>query len=314
VLRNNLAIITIAFLSCLSTAQTGLRPIKPPKPLYSQKRSLEDRYSSLSCGLVVIQSGLKLGTGFYVSPDGDVVTALHVIGDRTADPTTTPGAWNIQLRHPNSITIKNHKETFDVNLEGNLQADGDTWAADVTVLKTGKPTDCWFKIGDDKLAKTGEHVIGMGFPGLAFGSLSLYTGIISAKLKSSLIAGRTSSGQSLQQTNEFIRVQMPISTGISGAPVINDRDEVIAVVTQAGASFPDLDSLIEKQRMKDQAGLTDQSTEPDPLSAIAHLGEVFRDFASPGYGDSVPLSYLPARILQANRKSSLSGRQPQRPH
>lgn len=314
-LRKTLALITFACLCCLATAQVAaLKPKSHVPPVRSPQANLEARYSALSCALVVIQSGPRLGTGFYISPDGDLVTALHVLGDKTYEAVASPPSslfvntqWRINLSHPLSVTIKSRTDEFSVVLDGNLQADGDTWGTDVTVLKTGKPTHCWLKIGDDKLVKTGQHVIAMGFPGLAFGSLSLYTGIVSAKLKSGLITGTSVNGQPLQQTNDFIRVQMPISTGVSGAPVINDRDEAIAVVTQAGASFPDLDQLVQLQRTKDLAG-TPKNREPDPLSAVAHLAEVFHDFSSPGYGDSVPLSYLPEKTLQANRKSALFSR------
>ena len=309
-LRKNLTVVTLALLCCLATAQVpppkrGTQSAKRVPPIRSGQTTLEERYSALTCALVVIQSGPRLGTGFYVSPDGDLVTALHVLGDKTYE--AQGSGWKINLLHPPFVTIKNHKEEFSVVVDGNVQPDGDTWATDITVFKTHKPTDCWLKIGDDKSVKPGEHVIAMGFPGLAFGSLSLYTGIVSARLKSGLIMGTTIAGQSLQQTNDFIRVQMPISTGISGAPVIDDKNEAIAVVTQAGASTPDLDALTQQQRTKDLAA-GGPSKEIDPLSAVAHLAEIFRDFASPGYGDSVPLSYLPAQTVQANRKLALSFR------
>jgi S1-C subfamily serine protease len=310
VLRKNLAMVTVALLCCLAAAQVtptkrGAYSTKRVPPIRSGQATLEARYSALSCALVVIQSGPRLGTGFYISAEGDLVTALHVIGDKTVEPQGV--GWKINLLHPPTVTIRNHKEEFSVVVDGNVQADGDTWATDITVLKTGKPTDCWLKIGDDKIVKPGQHVIAMGFPGLAFGSLSLYTGIVSAKLKSGLIMGTLTNGQSFQQTNDFIRVQMPISAGVSGAPVINDKNEAIAVVTQAGASTPDLDALVQSQRTKDLAA-GGPSKEPEPLSAVAHLAEVFRDFASPGYGDSVPLSYLPAKTVQANQKLALSSR------
>jgi hypothetical protein len=308
VLRKTLATVVTMMCSLAFGQAASRNPIQANhifRPLHSKSRTLEERYTALSCGLVIIQAGPSLGTGFYISPDGDLVTALHVLGTETFAP-GAGSSWNINLQHPVTVTIKTQKETFPLNLEGNLQADGDTWGTDVTILKTGKPTECWFKIGDDKLVKTGEHVISLGFPGLAFGSLSLYTGIVSAKLKTGLIGGFSVLGQPLQRTNDLIRVQMPISAGVSGAPVINDSDEVIGVVTQAGASSPDLDDLIQKQRMKDQSGL--KSTEPDPLALIAHLAGTFHEFASPGYGDAVPLSYLPEKALQANRKRALFSR------
>ncbi len=296
----SLALITLA--CCVASAQAAPHKNHPPKQL-----SLEDRFPALACSLVVIQTGNRLGTGFYINADGDLVTALHVLGDKIFEPQNT-GGIKISLVHVPTATIKNHKEEFSVKLDGNLQTDGDTWGTDITVLKTGRPTDCWLKIGDDKLTKVGQHVIAMGFPGLAFGSLSLYSGIVSGKLKSSLITGKTLTGQPLLQTNDFIRIQMPISPGISGAPVINDMDEAIAVVTQAGAWSDDLDALTKLQQVRDSSG-TPPDTQIDALSAVAHLAEIVHNFASPGYGDSVPLSYLPPKTLQGIRKPSSSSQQ-----
>src|SRR5467141_3050483 len=45
--------------------------------------NLQQRFQSLKCALVLIEAGPRLGTGFYVSADGDVVTASHVLGDRS---------------------------------------------------------------------------------------------------------------------------------------------------------------------------------------------------------------------------------------
>jgi hypothetical protein len=84
---------------------------------------------------------------------------------------------------------------------------------------------------------------------------------------------------------------MPISPGISGAPVIDDRNMVVAVVTTAGAWNPELDALLQMQR----SGAIPPST-PNAVnfaSMLADLAEIFHDYSSPGYGDAVPLmNYL----------------------
>jgi len=263
--------------------------------------NLEQRYKDLSCALVVIKSGNSQGTGFYISPDGDVVTALHVLGNKIVERVGIGDQFKITLNSADTITIRNTREEFVVPIANLDHSNGDAWGADLALIKTGKPATCWLRSGDDATAKPGQHVISLGFPGLAFGSLSLYTGIISAKLKSDLLIGTTTTGQPLKATNEFLRVQMPISTGISGAPVIDDENRVLAVVTQAGAWFSDLEVLTQLQRMRDAAG-NQQNNSSDLVSATAHLAEVFHDFASPGYGDAVPLSYLAKKAQQANQQ------------
>src|SRR3989442_1073626 len=40
--------------------------------------NLQERFNDLKCALVLIEAGPRLGTGFYISSDGDVATASHV--------------------------------------------------------------------------------------------------------------------------------------------------------------------------------------------------------------------------------------------
>lgn len=289
--RKTLALITLAFLCChIATAQ-----VAPPKhesrwhhifSRHREKDNLEERYEALKCALVLVDAGTQIGTGFFISADGDVVTAFHVLGQQVYS--TQGQQISITLVSMPTFRIKTATDEYTFPVSA-LEMQGDTWGNDLAVLRTGKPTTCWLPIGNDKLAKPGQHIVALGFPGLAFGSLSLYTGIISGRLKNDLVSGVTLQGQALKHTNEFFRVQMPISTGISGGPVIDDDNKVIAVVTQAGAWGFDLEALTQKWKSMASGQTTDI---PPDLVMTAHLAEIFHDYASPGYGDAVPLSYL----------------------
>jgi S1-C subfamily serine protease len=264
--------------------------------------NLESRYKDLACALVVIQSGNHLGTGFYISSDGDVATASHVLGDRIFS--VDGQQLRIDIPLSMEIVIRNSVEEFTIPSKASVESNADDWSADLALLKTGRRAPCWLKVGDDKLAKPGQHVVAMGFPGLAFGSLSLYTGIISARLKSDLIMGFTAQGQALRSTNEFLRVQMPISTGISGAPVIDDENQVIAVVTNAGAWSPGLEALT---RLANTNQLGMPVPQPNTLNLPALVGQLaglIHDYVSPGYGDAVPLSYLEKKAPQGTQTPS----------
>src|SRR5689334_15680168 len=68
-----------------------LGQVPPPKHesrlhhLFASHRdadNLRSRFEMLKCALVLIESGQKVGTGFYISRDGDLATASHVLGDR----------------------------------------------------------------------------------------------------------------------------------------------------------------------------------------------------------------------------------------
>jgi hypothetical protein len=123
--------------------------------------------------------------------------------------------------------------------------------------------------------------------------------VVSAtKLTNQLPVGRTEITQkAVSASNTYIRIQMPISGGLSGAPVIDDENKAIAVVDAAGLWDDALDRLID---LLDTNQLGPPLFQPpmaqkDTLNmnwAVGTLAKSFHQYSSPGYGDSVPLSYL----------------------
>jgi hypothetical protein len=208
---------------------------------------------------------------------------------------------------PASFTItKENGGSTEVGSQ-NVDKNGDAWGADVAVLKSGIQTNCWLATAPDGSTGQGEHLVTMGFPGLAWGSLSIYTGIMAARLKLDLIIGVTNTGEPVKPENEFIRVQMPISPGLSGAAVIDDKNRAIGIVTNAGASTRDIDLLIQLNHLNafavpapavtptPQPGQQQVTLNLNVFSIVAQLAENLRNFDSPGYGDSVPMRYLQKR-------------------
>ena len=301
--RNILVIVTFAFLCCFATSQ-----VAPPK--YGRyANNLQKRYEDLRCAMVTISwveltqaqipnnpvpqtvTTTHFGTGFYVSADGDIVTAAHVVGNKSwSDPGT---GMVVSLSTPDFWTIENSKNEKNSISHTKLEQTSDAWGADLARIKTGYNPPCWLRISDGISMRPGEHVITMGFPQLAFRSLSLYSGIISARLKSDLLIGATIQGAPVKAQNEFLRVQMPISPGLSGAAVIDDNNRVVAVVSSAGASNVILDYLIQVANNQEMLPIPlGQTHNVDWPEAVGNLARTIREYASPGYGDSVPLSYL----------------------
>ncbi len=293
-------------------AQPVFGQIAPPKPesrlrhLFAAHRdidNLQQRFNDLKCALVLIRTPDGFGTGFFISRDGDIATASHVLGQRVWT-SEDNGNLSVGLALPASFTvISGEGKSIEVPATS-LEKNGDAWGADVAVLKSGIQTTCWLRSASDANISPGEHLITMGFPGLAWGSISIYTGIMSAKLKLDLIIGTTNKGQPVKPVNDFIRVQMPISTGLSGAPVIDDQNRAIGIVTSAGASTPDIDRLIAFYHLNafpelppvvgptQQPGQQQVTVNLNAFSILAQLAENLRNFASPGYGDAVPMRYL----------------------
>ena len=293
-------------------AQCAFGQIAPPKhegrlhhlfAPHNDFDNLEQRFNNLRCALVIIRRPGGYGTGFFISADGDIATASHVLGDRVFA-SQDDGKMIVTLNLPASFTVVDWRDKLTEVAAARIEKNGDAWGADVAVLKSGIQTSCWMATASDASVGQGEHVITMGFPGLASGSLSIYTGIMSAKLKLHLIIGATNTGQPARPENDFIPVQMPISPGLSGAPVIDDRNRAIGIVTQAGASTQDIDLLIRLYHANAfpeappvvipgaQLGQQQVTVNLNVFSILAQLAENLRNYDSPGYGDAVPMRYL----------------------
>jgi hypothetical protein len=286
--------------------ESGAAHVKNSRALnYSQ------RFDAIRCAIVQVfrgtpAQGTPYGTGFYISANGDVVTASHVLAERVW--TAKDGGLTVDLPAPDQLTITDSSGERLIVPKSSIEENREAWGADIALIKTGKKTNCWLAIGDDSKVKTGDHIITIGFPELAFESLSLYTGIVSAsKLQSRIPIGTTiNGGQIVMPQSEFIRIQVPISGGMSGAPVVDDDNRAIAVVDAAGLWNPDLDLLIQ---LADRNQLGPVFPAPNSLNMAPLLGQLaksFHQFSSPGYGDSVPLSYLKKKTEKQNPTPSQS--------
>lgn len=312
--RNALATIVFS-LACFS----AVAQISPPEHesnyahvRHSRAENYSQRFEAVKCAIVQVfrgvpANGTPFGTGFYINPDGGIVTASHVVGDR---------AWS---RKPEGVTVDltNSPDTFTaVSNSGEMftfpksaiDEDREAWGADIAYIATGHKTKCWLTIGNDAEVKPGDRVITMGFPGLAFGSLSLYEGIVSAtRVKNNIPMGIiTGTNELVTPENEFIRVQMPISGGLSGAPVLDDQNRAVSVVTLAGVWSPDLDFLIQ---LADTGQLGPVHPAPSMVNLaplVGALAKSFHQYSSPGYGDSVPLRYLKKKTVKSVPTSSRS--------
>jgi S1-C subfamily serine protease len=276
--------------------------------------NLEQRFEAIKCALVLIEAGPKLGTGFFISSDGDIATASHVLGDRvfSRNPDST---IRVDFAIP-PLWITNCKGERKQLAATAVENNADAWVADVARVKTGVQTSDWLKEADDRESRPGQHLIALGFPGLSFQTLTVYSGIMSARLNTNLPTIILNTNEAVSPPNEFIRVQMPISTGLSGAPIIDDENRAIGVVTNAGGWTQDLDHLM----LAFHGGAFQTPpppTLPNPspntitfslnaMALTAELAGLFHDYASPGYGDAVPLRYL-RKQPQRNPPSALRG-------
>jgi len=303
-------------------APNGIPQVQKPKHesrlrhllgAHREADNLPQRFEDIRCALVLIESGPRLGTGFYISSGGDVATASHVIGERKFS--RTPNSEVKVEMAVSPMWITNCKGERSQVSGDKVDNNPDAWLADVALIRTGAQTSCWLKEGDDRRCRPGERLIAMGFPGLSFQTLTIYTGIMSARLTTNLPTIILDTGEPVPPPNEFIRVQMPISTGLSGAPIVDDENRAIGIVTNAGAWTRDLDFLRSLFRTGVFQALPAPVPTPQQPNAVgysinlwaltAELAGLFQDYASPGYGDAVALRYLKKPQQRSQPSASL---------
>src|SRR5262249_5709016 len=133
----------------------------------------------------------RLGTGFFISPDGQVVTNQHVV----------EGAASI-------AAINNNGAMFQFERVVAQPA-----GVDLAILKFRATDVPFLTLGNSATAVEGQKVIVIGNPTGLTGTVS--DGIISA----------------FRENRSLIQITAPISHGSSGSPVMDETGEVIGSAT-----------------------------------------------------------------------------------
>ena len=149
-------------------------------------------------------SPIKSGTGFFISPDGLIVTNYHVI----------QGAAHLAARTNEGATFAFQR--IVAQPQGVDLAILKFFAEGVSFLKLGKSTD----------AVEGQQVIVIGSPEGLQGTVT--EGIISA----------------FRENRSMIQITAPISHGSSGSPVLDESGSVIGVATLIQAEGQNLNFAI----------------------------------------------------------------------
>jgi hypothetical protein len=246
-----------------------------------------------------------IGTGTFINANGDVLTASHVVFNRffTSSAERQP-VTNIQAL-PNIYVYTSGLEPHHVMIAPTTE-DAQRAASDIAIIKTGIRASCYLKLGDPNSVPVGSHLIAMGYP--SYGqNLTLYEGFLSSRLQRGQYPIGRVGEEPVYSHDEALRVQMPVSAGTSGAALITDTDSVIGVLTDLPMAWPDeLQAAIERLKLAQVVQSSYPPGAPNPVLAgqdltAARLALIFREFASPGTGLAVPVSYLETQTGSAHK-------------
>jgi S1-C subfamily serine protease len=269
-------------------SKTGT-PVLPTTPV-SSSSNLVSRFARLSCAVVQIGFDGGEGTGFFIDRDGRLVTAAHIVLNTSYS--EQQGQLQVSLVPKNRLRIRTHDgRVFPISLRLTTDADGDRATADLAVIETGVPSPCYLELGDADSSKVGEHLISVGYPGTS-PALTLYDGFLSSRHAHLPIPIGHVGSKPVYPNYEVFRVQMPITPGSSGSPVISDDDKVVAVISEVPVIWLDDLSKLIQAMMERPGGSGVLLSGFDTTKLLAQLAWIVQQFESPGSGFAVPVSYL----------------------
>ena len=142
------------------------------------------------------KSGIALGSGFFLSGDGYVVTNNHVVTNGTSFEVTTDSGKTYQAK-----VIGTDPQT------------------DLALIKVSASTDFPYVSFATRLPRIGDWVLAVGNPFGLGGTVT--AGIVSAR------------GRDIGEGpyDDFIQIDAPVNVGNSGGPTFNVKGEVIGVNT-----------------------------------------------------------------------------------
>jgi len=151
----------------------------------------------------------RAGTGFFIHPDGLMITSLHVVDKASNITVTTRG---------------------EIKRSAHLLAKNET--CDLAVLKVASTVQHWLPIQrDSRKVKRGSEVLTVGFPRVNLQGFE-------SKVTNGLISSLTG----VENNPNFFQISVPIQPGNSGGPLVSRDGLVVGVISSKLAINPSLDT------------------------------------------------------------------------
>jgi len=168
---------------------------------------LDENRASIAVIVAAGNTSLKLGTGFFLGPDGLLLTNFHVVEGMDLVGVKTPGG--------SVVLWAKRAQGFDLD-------------NDLVVLRVETSAVKPSSLGDSDQVRVGEQIVVVGNPeGL---EQTVSNGLVSGIRE---VEGR-----------RLFQISAPISEGSSGSPVFNDRGDVIGVVVSSLESGQNLNFAV----------------------------------------------------------------------
>ena len=203
------------------------------------------------------------GSGFFISSNGYVATNAHVVstthdGEQKAkqalfwqmmqqigkslgkDPRSLNGSFIDQYSQLQNFKLFHHvlipdgsAFPFEIKQYGSPTGETQDQGKDVAIVKIEVKNAPVLTLGDSERVQLQEHVTAIGYPAAAD---TFDTGLLSSKsaLEASVNDGKISAKKQASSGAPILQTSAGASHGSSGEPVLNDKGEVIGLVTFRG--------------------------------------------------------------------------------
>lgn len=188
------------------------------------------------------KKGINTGTGFFVSKDGYIITNYHVVD----------GTKQI-------VVVTNDNKILTAKY---VKGDPSNDIALLKVNTTSKP----LKVISDKSLAKGETVFTLGYP---------MVDIQGQEQKAT--SGRINALSGIQGDIRFVQIDVPLQPGNSGGPLINNKGNVVGVVTM---TLDEVYVLKEKGKIPQNVNYAVKSDYIKPLISSS-TKDVLKDGAIP---------------------------------
>jgi S1-C subfamily serine protease len=220
-MKRVLFVISVLMIAMLACQMTGIPSLAQPTPVLridatapalptpgdpsEMGSTLEALYQQVLPGVVAIQTGASLGSGFVFDSEGHVITNQHVV----------EGASEVEVSFASGF--KAHGTVIGTDAD-----------ADVAVIQVDAPTEQIhpLAIGDSNTLSVGEQVVAIGNPFGLSGTMTL--GIVSG-LGRTQFAHADPDGGGVFSTADIIQTDAAINPGNSGGPLFNLQGEVVGI-------------------------------------------------------------------------------------